>query len=517
MDRLVSYSPVTLQEVGSVDVTPPETLPDILEDVREAQRAWSAFSKRERTALLKKLRAAVTENAETIARTAYLETGKPKADAFNTEVMTSSMMIRECERWVKGFKSVRKVDQGSARLLMTLLGRKSYIEYRPLGVVAVISPYNFPFAIPFTETVTAVAAGNGVILKPSSYTPLCGELVQRMFDEAGFPKGLVRTVSGSGVGSALSKMKVDRIVFTGSTSTGGDIMRSASENLVPVTLELGGKDAMIVFEDADMDRTASGAVWGSFVNAGQVCVGIKRIFVQRSAYDGFIKEFVRRTEELKQGDGWSDNEISVGPMINEIELKKMETICDSALEQGGRIMTGGKRDETLEGYFFKPTVITDLAHSSDIVSEEIFGPIVTVFPFEDEDEAVGLANDSIFALGGSVWTKDLERGRRVASRIGSGTVDVNNVAYTFGLPATPWGGRGCSGFGTTHGMIGFMDMMFPHHIHVDKGRFRRDPWWMPYDREKTELQKEMIDSFFGSGKGKLRTAMRILPVLRNKR
>jgi len=273
---------------------------------------------------------------------------------------------------------------------------------------------------------------------------------------------------------------------------------------------------MIVFDDADMDRTAAGAGWGAFVNSGQVCAGVKRIYVQNRIFDGFVELFAARAKELKQGDGWDDPCVSVGPMIGRHETEKMERICASAISQGGTIVTGGKRTPGLNGYFFEPTIITGLPHSSDIIGKEIFGPVVTVFPFCDEDEAVRLATDSEFALGGSVWTSDIKKGRRVASMIGSGTVNVNNASYTFGLPSTPWGGRKKSGSGLTHGMFGFMDMMFPHHIHVDKARFRRDPWWMPYDHEMTELQESMI-SLFGSGKGRFGTFLRILRVLRNKR
>lgn len=517
MEKLISYSPVTLESVGSVDITPVDELPNILDRSGAAQAEWIAMDRKERISKLTGLRKLIASDAERIARTAYLETGKPRADAFNTEVLTSVAMVKECERWLKGFGFTEKVDQGSMGLLTWFLGRRSYLEYRPLGVVAVISPYNFPIAIPFTETVMAVTAGNAVILKPSSDTPLCGHLIQDLFDEAGFPEGLVQTISGPGVGSALSKMDVDKIIFTGSTDTGRSIMKEASDRLVPLTLELGGKDAAIIFDDADIDRTVAGTVWGSFVNSGQVCVGIKRILVQSTIFDQFIEEFVKRVKELKQGDGWDDASISIGPMINATEMDRMKEICEQAIASGGTILTGGNIATDLNGHFFEPTVIVDVPHDAAVVKDEIFGPVVMIFPFEDENDAVRLATDNDFALGGSVWTSDLEKGRRVAVRMRSGSVDVNNTSYTFGLPATPWGGRKNSGFGTTHGSLGFKDLMFPHHIHVDKARFRRDPWWMPYDPEKTEIQENMIDSLYGSGKGKLKLIRSLFPILRNRK
>jgi len=513
---LVSFSPITLEKVGSVDVTSCEDVFRIVSECRSAQRVWETVGVRERTELLKRLRETIIERAEEIARTVHLETGKPRVDAFNTEVMSSAAAVKEYERMILKFKFVEKVDQGSMRLFTKFLKRRSYIRYRPLGVIGIISPYNFPFSIPFIEVVASVAAGNGVVLKPSSETPLSGELIGKLFKDSGFPENLVRVIHGPGVGSQLSKADVDKIIFTGSTDTGKEIMKNASERLVPVTLELGGKDAMIVLDDADLERTVKGAVWGSFVNAGQVCVGVKRIFIHSSVYEEFKERFVDLTGSLKIGDGWSDPSVSVGPMINQCELERMEFICRNTVEQGGVILTGGKRPDGLKGYFFEPTVIEGLDHSSDIVSNEIFGPVVTLFKFSDVESIAVTVADCSYALGGSVWSRDVEKAMGIAYDLRSGTVDVNNTSYTFGLPATPWGGRGMSGFGTTHGTIGFKELMFPHHIHVDKGKYH-DPWWMPYDREKAEAQKDMIDPFFGSGKGKVRVLRKLFPILRNKR
>jgi len=513
---LVSFSPITLEEVGSVGVTSCDDIPQIINECRSAQEAWENVSIKERTELLKRLRETVIERAEEIARTVHLETGKPRADAFNTEVMSSAAAVKEYERIVSKFKFVEKVDQGSMGLFTRFLKRRSYIRYRPLGLIGIISPYNFPFSIPFIEVTASVAAGNGVILKPSSETPLSGELIGKLFKDSGFPENLVNVIHGPGVGSRLSKGDVDKIIFTGSTQTGKEIMKNASEKLIPVTLELGGKDAMIVLDDADIERAVKGAVWGSFVNAGQVCVGVKRIFIHSSIYKEFKERFVDLTSSLKTGNGWDDPSVSVGPMINQCELERMEYVCSSAIEQGGRILTGGRRPEGLKGHFFEPTVIEGLDHSSDIVSNEIFGPVVTLFEFSDIGSIAATAADCCYALGGSVWSKDIEKAMDIAYDLRSGTVDVNNTSYTFGLPATPWGGRGMSGFGTTHGMIGFKELMFPHHIHVDTGKYH-DPWWMPYSKEKAEAQKEMIDPFFGSGKGKVKVLRKLFPILRNKR
>ena len=516
MAKMDVYSPITLEKVGDVDTTDIGDIENVISECRAAQNIWKEIPKADRLALLKKLRLLVISKINDIARTVYLETGKPRIDAQSTEVMPAAAMAAYCEDWLKRWEPVKKIDQGSVRSMMRMLRRYSYLEYRPLGVIGIISPFNFPFSIPFTEAVMAVTAGNGAIIKPSSSTPLSGHLIERLFEEAGFPKGLVRAVSGSGAGPALSKSSVDKIVMTGGGSTGRSVVKDASEKLTPVVLELGGKDAMIVLGDADIERAVSCAVWGSFVNSGQVCAGIKRIYIQTDVFDAFSNMFVQRTGTIKQGDGWDDPEISMGPMIDQDSIDKMTAIIKKAESEGGTVLIGGKRNEALKGYFFEPTIIGGLDNSSDVVRNEIFGPVVTIHRFSTEDEAIALANDNRFALCGSVWTKDLEKGKRIASKLNAGTIDVNNSTYTFGLPATPWGGRYESGFGITHGDIGFTELMHPHHIHVDTEKYPNEMWWMPYNEEKTAVLEIMMRKSFGDERFTLRDLKRALRILKSK-
>ncbi len=516
MSTLKSINPATLEISGEVEITAKENVPEIVSNCRKAQIEWISMDKKDRIALMKKLRNILDKESELIAETVHKDTGKPKSECYSTEVLSCLGMAAYSEQLLRKFKFRQKVDQGPMGLMCLFMGRKSYIEYQPYGVIGVISSYNFPMAIPFTEIVMAVSAGNGVILKPSSDTPLCGELIENLFEKAGFPKNLVKTISGPGLGTALTTSNVDKIVFTGGTDTGIEVMKSAAESLKPVVLELGGKDAMIVCSDADVERAADGAIWASFVNSGQVCVSIKRIYVHSSVYDEFLKLYAEKVNSLKQGDGWNNSDVSVGPMINQKELERMESICEDILAQGGNIIVGGERNSDLNGYFFKPTVVTNLPYDAPIVSTEIFGPIVCVFSFEDEGDAIGMANNNPFALGGSIWTRDLKKGEKIASKLRSGTIDVNNAVYTYGLPATPWGGRGLSGIGTTHSEEGFKQLMHPHHIHVDKGNSRRDPWWMPYNDFDTDLVKDIGRSFFGDGKGMISTVRRFLKSRKNR-
>ena len=510
MSKLKSINPATLEVSGEVETADPSEIPGIVENCRKVQAEWEQMPRSARIQCLKNLRLKLIDEGERITKVIHSDTGKPKGECYSTEIFSSVTMVAYCEKMLRKFKFEQKVDQGPMSLMCGFMGRKSYIEYKPHGVVGVIAPYNFPLAIPLTEVVMAVSAGNAVILKPSSDTPLTGHLIQALMEESGFPKGLVVAVSGPGVGSAVTSSGVDKIVFTGGSDTGVQVMKDCADALTPVILELGGKDAMIVMDDADVDRCTTAALWASFVNSGQVCVSVKRIYVQRSIYGSFLEMFSDKVSKLKQGNGWEDEDVSVGPMINQRELERMESICSDIVSQGGRIVTGGKRNPSLEGYFFEPTVIADLPTDAEIVDREIFGPIVCVFPFDTEDEAVELANDCSFALAGSVWTKDISRGRRIASKLLSGTIDINNAVYTYGLPATPWGGCRRSGIGTTHAEEGFRQMLRPHHVHVDKGNHRRDPWWMPYNGEDSTLIKDLLGSFFGKKGGTLSSVRRFM-------
>ena len=516
MDRMVSVNPADLSETAGPEAADPGTMAETVRSMRETQKAWASTSPKERAACVRRLRVLLSDRADDIALTIHRDTGKPRCECYSTEILSCTAMAKYCESLLRRFRFTEKVDQGPMSLMCMMLGRRSYIEHVPYGVIAVISSYNFPLAIPMTEALMAVSAGNAVLIKPSSDTPLTGALIEELFREAGFPEGLVRTVNGRGVGSALTGAGADKIVFTGGTETGSSVMASASATVTPVILELGGKDAFVVLDDADLERAADCAVWSSFVNSGQVCVSTKRIYLQEGIAERFTETFVSKVRTLKQGNGWDDEEVSVGPMINGTELKRMEELCSMIEEEGGRFLTGGRRNDSLPGYYFLPTIVADLPEDSPLTDTEMFGPIVSLYTFGSDEEAADLVNGCCFALGGSVWTEDIARGRRLASKLHPGTVDINNATYTFGLPATPWGGRHLSGIGTTHAEEGFRQMMHPHHVHVDRGRFRRDAWWMPYRGGGAEAMRGLNEAFFGRGRGKLSALRSFLRMCRSK-
>jgi acyl-CoA reductase-like NAD-dependent aldehyde dehydrogenase len=500
--RIVKFNPATLELVGEVECTDVSEVPKAVERARAAQRSWAETPLKERRDRLRELQGWVVRHQVEIARTVCEETGKPRLEAINVDVMAALSVgrfgIEEMDRLFRP----TKVDLGDLDLAMRLMGRGSYLQARPIGVVGLITPWNYPFGLPYSQAVMALAAGNAAIVKPSSEAPLSAFWISKGTKECGLPRDLVQVLAGSGgtVGEALLRSGLDRVIFTGSVEKGREVMRSAAQRLTPMTLELGGKDPFIVLHDADLERAVRCAVWGSFVNAGQTCAGVKRIYVQKDIFDRFSQSMARQTSALKLGWGWEDPDVSVGPMISEVALKEVEVMVSNALQGGARVLVGGRRHPKLQGHFFEPTILVDARQDMDVVQGELFGPVVTIMPFGDEDEALQLASDCRFALNASIWTADIERGRRLAERLPGGTAVLNNSPYTFGLGETPWGGSGESGFGRTHGHLGLLDLVDMHHVHWDSGRYAQDIWWSPYDLEKREASERMVTDLF-SGKG----------------
>ncbi|HUT27910.1 MAG TPA: aldehyde dehydrogenase family protein [Methanomassiliicoccales archaeon] len=499
------YNPATLEKVGQAVSTLPDEVPGMVEKARQAQSDWATSPLAERSKVLRKVQSALVERADEIAELVSQETGKPLMESLATDVMNAiSVGDFSIERMAHLFRR-STIDLGRISLIMKYMGRSSYIVPRPLGVIGIITPWNYPLAIPYSLTMMSLAAGNAVIIKPSSFTPLTALRLKELMEEAGSPTGLVQVAVGAGdeIGEAVASSAVDRIIFTGHADVGRRIMVLASQRLTPITLELGGKDAFIVLRDAELKRAAKAACWGSFVNSGQTCGAIKRIYVHRSVNERFTALLMEEVRSLRQGFDLKDPTISMGPMISEEMVQNMENQVSRALGKGAKVMVGGKRSEGLRGHYFEPTLISDLTQDMDIVHQETFGPIVAMLTFDTEEEAVHMANDSAFALNGSIWTADLERGKKLATELRAGTVMVNNVAYTYGLGATPWGGRGESGSGRTHGDIGFEELVERQHLHVDKGSFSSEIWWHPYGKDGVEAMHDFTGMVFNRERGSL--------------
>ena len=458
---------------------------------RAAQPAWSKLSYRERARFILRAREIILAQVDEIASLISRETGKPPAEATSMEIVPTLDLMHYFAENTESLLDRRKIDIGQ----YGLMGRSSYVVYKPLGVVGIISPWNFPWATPLDEVVMALMAGNGVVVKPSELTPLTALKIADVFKQAQLPEGLLEIVTGDGsTGAALVESGVNKIMFTGSVNTGKRVAEAAAKHLIPVVLELGGKDPMIVLEDANLDNAARAAIWGAFCNSGQACASIERCYVHESVAEEFVDLVVKETRTLKQGEA-SAEPIDIGAMTNERQLLIVEDHVSDAVERGAQIRTGGHRINDSGGWFHQPTVVTAVDHSMKIMRDETFGPVLPIMTFKTDDEAIGLANDSIYGLTASVFTRDIARGRRLAEQIDAGTVMINEVVYTHAVAQTPWGGVKQSGYGRTHGRLGLLELVSAQHIHVNGVPGVPDVWWFPYTKQAGELFRSFARRF----------------------
>ena len=496
--ELVSVDPATLAEVGRVPVTQPEELAEILGEARLAQVAFAREALETRSRLLRRVMHVLVEAADEIAQTISSETGKPLAEAYLHDLLVAA---DACE-WHAGNLGRVLGDERLPFPQVVLRHKRGALRYEPLGVVAIVTPWNFPLAIPLRQVAAAVAAGNAAIVKPSELTPLTGAWVEEVFRRAGAPAGLVRVVQGSGeVGEALVRHRgVAAVVFTGSSEVGRGVAQAAAERLCPVVLELGGKDAMLVLDDADLDRAVEGAVWGTFTNCGQACAGIERIAVPPGLHDAFVERLAARARELRIGHGL-DRDADLGPLVSEAQRTRFEGLVADAVEQGAGVVTGGRRPETgLPGWFYEPTLLLGEPRRARLVDEELFGPASIIVQMDNDQAMVRWVNDSRFALGASVWTRDRDRARSIATRLETGSVWHNDHAYSFGAAQAPWGGRGVSGLGRTGSRHGLYALS--HVKLVDTDRAWLTPgWWYPYGDRAVDGLRGILGALYADGVG----------------
>jgi len=374
-------------------------------------------------------------------------------------------------------------------------------------VVAIISPWNYPFLLPFGEILMALVAGNAVVFKPSEITPLTGLKIQELCNQAGFPEHLIQTVLGDGgLGAAIIEQKPAKIFFTGSVSTGKKVMAAAAQHLIPVNLELGGKDAMIVLPDADLDFATSAALWGSFSNSGQVCASTERILVHESISEPFLDVLKAKLGLLRQGPSQTMNN-DLGAITFEKQKDIYARHIAQAKARGATFVSGGEFTDDTSRRFLRPTIVTgpDI-ESLDIYNEETFGPVVAVSTFKTVDEAVRKANASRYGLLASVITRNQALGEEVARRLEVGTVTINEVTYTAGLGETPWGGVKESGFGRSHADMGLLEFVNVRHIHKPRARILvfKSLWWFPYTSHQYAMFRQMLNLYRRSWIAKLR-------------
>lgn len=481
--EIISYDPSTGAEIGRAPLLGVADVAIAVNRARDAQPAWAGLSYRARARVVLRAREIVLAQLDEIATLVSRETGKPAAEAISMEIVPTLDLMHYFARNAEQLLKQQRIDIGQ----YGLMGRSSYIVYKPLGVVGIISPWNFPWATPLDEVVMALMAGNAVVVKPSELTPLTALKIGRIFKEAQLPDDLLTIVTGDGsTGAALIDAGVDKIMFTGSVATGKRVAEAAAKHLTPVVLELGGKDPMIVLEDAKLENAARAAVWGAFANAGQACASIERCYVHESIAPQFVDLVVKETRGLKQ-DKASVDAVDVGAMTNERQLRIVEGHLSDAVERGARVRIGGHRINDTQGWFHEPTVVTNVDHSMELMREETFGPVMPIMTFKTDDEAIRLANDSIYGLTACIFTRDIARGRELAERIEAGTVMINEVVYTHAVAQTPWGGVKQSGYGRTHGRLGLLELVTPRHIHVNRMPSLPDVWWFRYTKEAGNL------------------------------
>jgi succinate-semialdehyde dehydrogenase/glutarate-semialdehyde dehydrogenase len=505
LDEIVSFNPATGEEIGRVPVFSSDEVQDAVVRGREAFRKWKRTSFAERKALVMRAREVILAEMDEIASLISRESGKPVAEALSMEIAPVLDLMQYFARNAEKLLRPKRIGIG----LYSLLGRSSKIVYHALGVVGIIPAWNYPFSIPLGEAAMALMAGNAVVIKPSELTPFIGLKIGEIFEKAGAPAGLVQIVTGDGrTGAALVEAAPDKIMFTGSVATGKKIAKAAAENLTSTVLELGGKDPMIVFDDANLELAAQAAVWGAFCNAGQSCSSVERLYVQENVAKELTRLIVEKTRELKVGNG-EQEDVSIAAMSSERQMKIVEDHVEDFRRAGAKIETGGERNadvyvrnssddadkDVRVPLFYPPTVITGATNEMRGMREETFGPTLPVATFKTEDDAIKLANDSEFGLTASVWTRDYTKGKRVAQQIEAGSVCVNEVLYTHGIGQTPWGGFKNSGRGRTHGTEGLMELVQPQHIHVNRVALLPDAWWMPYSSTAVQTFKKFATNF----------------------
>jgi acyl-CoA reductase-like NAD-dependent aldehyde dehydrogenase len=503
--EIISYDPATGEEIGRVPLFSTEEVREAVARAREAQKSWRAFSYRERGERVLRAREIVSQRMDEIALLIARESGKPFAEAISMEIVPTLDLMQFFARRAEKLLRAERINIGHYKWL----ARTSRIEYRPLGVVGIISPWNFPWAIPLGEIVMALMAGNSVVLKPSELTPMVGLKIGEVFAEANLPKDLLIIATGDGAtGAALTEAGVDKIMFTGSVATGKRVAQAAAKNLTPVVLELGGKDPMIVLEDADIEHAARGAVWAAFANAGQACASVERCYVHERVAPQFIELVTNLTRELRQNIG-AREDVEIGSMSSARQREIVEEHLRDAVRRGAKILTGGESyAEFPNGAFQQPTVLTDVTHEMIVMRDETFGPVLPIMTFKTDAEAVALANDSPFGLTASVWSKNIRRAEKIARQIEAGTVTINEHLYTHGIAQTPWGGMKQSGMGRTHGRHGLLELVAPQHIHINRLTQIPDAWWFNYTPTALRLFRALAHRFTT---GKLRDTIPLAP------
>lgn len=468
-------------------------LAPVVRRAREAQRRWASLAPGTRARRLRALRAMLVNRLDDIVAVVREETGKPAFEGLTNEVALVGNLLRHYERRAPRLLRARRVSSG------ILLTKRCIKLYEPYGVVGVISPWNFPFMLPALPTVSALFAGNAVIVKPSEVTPQSGRLLAALVTEA-LPDhpDLVQAVEGDGsVGAALIHSGVDRLVFIGGVSTGRKVLREAADALVPVVLELGANDVAIVCDDADLERAAAGIVWGAMDNAGQCCIGVEHALVHVAVHDRFVDAARRELARLAIGTG---DGAEIGRLTYEPQRRVLDRLVADAVAHGATVERCAiPRDDPGADRIYPPTLLLGVTGAMEVSRAEAFGPLLSVRSVRDDEEAIRVTNGGAYGLNPSVWTRDRSRGRRIAERLEAGSVTINDHLINFGLSALPYGGVKQSGFGRLLGDEGLLEFARVKSLAVTRFALRREPYWFPYTERRRRMLTRLARVWYAPG------------------
>ena len=496
--ELPVVNPATGEVIAHVAQASVDDVRAAVERARVAQPAWAALGFSGRGRILRRAQKWTVENTDRIARTIVAETGKTYEDALLAEVAYAASAFGFWAKRARRYLADEKVRTSNP----FVLGRRLRVRYAPAGVIGVIGPWNYPLTNSFGDCVPALAAGNSVVLKPASLTPLTSELMRECLADCGLPEDVFQVVVGPGgsIGDALIDA-VDGIMFTGSTDVGRRVMERAARTLTPVSLELGGKDPMIVLRDADLERAANAATYYSMQNGGQTCISVERVYVEEPVYDEFVAKLTEKIGELRHGVPGDPATVEVGAITSPEQGEVVAQHVADAREKGARILVGGERGAG-PGDFFAPTLIADADHSMLCMTEETFGPTLPVMRVQDADEAVRLANDSPYGLQSSVWTGDAQRGRRLARQLEAGVCCVNDACINYVALELPMGGWKDSGLGSRHGADGIRKYTRRQTLLTTPGPvgMKKELHMFPYSKRNTGLIARAVKALYGRGK-----------------
>lgn len=513
---MICVDPATGERLGTVPVMDRAAVVAAVQRGRAAQPAWAATSFAERRAVLKDILARVVAEQASISRLAVRDSGKTMVDAAMGEIFPV------CEKLRYTIAHGERDLKAEARASGLLPHKSARVEYLPLGVIGVISPWNFPFHNFFCPVIPALFAGNAVVIKVSELASLSSLEYLKIFEEVlarrGHAPELVQVVTGYGeTGSALVSSGVDKIFFTGSPQNGRKVMATAAETLTPVVLELGGKDAMIICDDAVLEQAVSTALFGVFNACGQMCVGVERLYVFSGIYDAFVAQVTERARALRQGPPLSsdrltgDGEVDLGAMTMPRQLEIIQSLVDDAVAKGARLLLGGQPRTELGANFYPPTILVDVDHSMRITREEQFGPVMVIMRVDSEEEAINRANDCPYGLGSSVFTKDRRRAERFARAIHAGMTTVNDFGLAYMIQSLPFGGVKISGFGKINGREGLRACCNEKAIVTDRIPVRQGMALYPVRAATLPLVTGAVQAIYGAGlREKARGAVQVL-------